>query len=181
MPSPGSGSKVLRWQIGLLDVLTGCVRSEYALSTRHAREITSAAGGGRMDRSDVTSGVLPHLQLDQLLGELQARLQAVLSTRDMMNGLLEAVVAIGSDLDLETMLHRIVEAAARLADARYAALGVLGEDARLAEFVPEGLDRREISAIAHWPEVKSLLGMLIDDPRPLRLTETGADAEPAGL
>ena len=99
----------------------------------------------------------------------------------MMNELLEAVVAVGSDLDLQTMLHRIVVAAARLADARYAALGVIGEDARLAEFVPEGLDRREISAIAHWPEVRSLLGMLIDDPRPLRLTETGADAEPAGL
>jgi len=134
-----------------------------------------------MNRSDVTSGVLPHLQLDQLLGELQARLQAVLSTRDMMNGLLEAVVAIGSDLDLETMLHRIVEAAARLADARYAALGVIGETGKLAEFIPVGLDDREIHAIDHWPEGKGLLGLLIHDPRPLRLADIGTHPESVGF
>ena len=134
-----------------------------------------------MDRTDVTPGLLPQLQLDQLLGELQARLQAVLSTRDMMTGLLEAVVAIGSDLDLETMLHSIVEAAARLADARYAALGVIGADGRLAEFVPVGLDEREIAAIDHWPEGKGLLGLLIKDPSPLRLTDIAAHPASAGF
>jgi hypothetical protein len=46
--------------------------------------------------------LLPHLQLDELLAELQGRLQAVLATRDRMRGLLEAVVAIGSGLDLES-------------------------------------------------------------------------------
>src|ERR1700759_3198425 len=45
--------------------------------------------------------LLPHLQLDELLAELQSRLQAVLATRDRMRGLLEAVVAIGSGLDLD--------------------------------------------------------------------------------
>ena len=56
-----------------------------------------------------TSGLLPELHLDELLRQLQERLQAVLTTRDQMNGLLEAVVAIGSDLNLETMLRRIIE------------------------------------------------------------------------
>ena len=56
-------------------------------------------------------GVLPQLRLDDLLAELQARLEAVLSARDRMHGLLEAVIAIGSGLDLEAMLRRIVEAA----------------------------------------------------------------------
>jgi two-component system, NarL family, sensor histidine kinase DevS len=134
-----------------------------------------------MDRSDLTAGLLPQLQLDQLLGELQARLEAVLSTRDMMNGLLEAVVAVGSDLDLETMLHTIVEGAARLADAKYAALGVIGEGARLAAFVPVGLDEREIAAIDHWPEGKGLLGLLIHDPRPLRLTDIETHRESTGF
>lgn len=134
-----------------------------------------------MDRSDVTAGLLPQLQLDQLLGELQSRLQAVLSTRNMMNELLEAVVAIGSDLDLETMLHRIVEAAARLADAKYAALGVIGENERLAEFVPVGLDEREIGAIDHWPEGKGLLGLLIHDPRPVRLADIKAQPASVGF
>ena len=55
--------------------------------------------------------MLPQLRLDELLAELQSRLQAVLDTRDRMRGLLEAVVAIGSGLELEAMLRRIVEAA----------------------------------------------------------------------
>src|ERR1041385_4439746 len=92
--------------------------------------------------------LLPHLQLDWLLAELQSRLQAVLATRDRMRGLLEAVVAIGSGLDLESTLRRIVEAAVGLVDATYGALGVIGEAAegkRLAEFIPVGLSQDEIA------------------------------------
>lgn len=129
------------------------------------------------ERAQVMSGLLPQLQLDELLGELQSRLQAVLATRDRMNGLLEAVVAVGSGLDLETMLHRIVEAAVSLAGARFGALGVVGEGAQLAEFVPVGLDDREIAQIDHWPEGKGLLGLLIRDPRPLRLPDIKAHPE----
>jgi signal transduction histidine kinase len=113
--------------------------------------------------------LLPHLQLDELLAELQGRLQAVLATRDRMRGLLEAVVAIGSGLDLESTLRRIVETAVGLVDATYGALGVIGEDRRLAEFLPVGLSQKEIGRIHHWPEGRGLLGLLIDDPRPLRL------------
>ena len=64
----------------------------------------------------------------------------MLATRDRMHGLLEAVIAIGSGLELEAMLRRIVEAAVDLVDARYGALGVIGEDQRLIEFIPVGLD-----------------------------------------
>jgi signal transduction histidine kinase len=114
--------------------------------------------------------LLPHLQLDELLAELQGRLQAVLATRDRMRGLLEAVVAIGSGLDLESTLRRIVETAVGLVDATYGALGVIGEGKRLAEFIPVGVSQEEIGRIHHWPEGRGLLGLLIDDPRPLRLT-----------
>jgi signal transduction histidine kinase len=113
--------------------------------------------------------LLPHLQLDELLAELQARLQVVLTTRDRMRGLLEAVVAVGSGLDLESMLTRIVETAVGLVDATYGALGVIGDGKRLTEFVPVGLSPDEIGRIHHWPEGGGLLGLLIDDPRPLRL------------
>jgi signal transduction histidine kinase len=113
--------------------------------------------------------LLPQLQLDELLAELQGRLQAVLATRDRMRGLLEAVVAIGSGLDLESTLRRIVETAVGLVDASYGALGVIGEGKRLAEFIPVGLSQDEIARIHHWPEGRGLLGLLIDDPRPLRL------------
>jgi signal transduction histidine kinase len=125
--------------------------------------------------------VLPYLRLDELLVELQSRLQAVLSTRDRMHGLLEAVVAVGSGLDLETTLKRIVEAAVRLVDARYGALGVIGEGQRLIEFVPVGLDDAAIRKIDHWPEGRGLLGLLIRDPRPLRLADIGAHAESSGF
>jgi signal transduction histidine kinase len=119
-------------------------------------------------------GLLPHLQLDELLAELQARLQIVLATRDRMRGLLEAVVAIGSGLDLESTLRRVVEAAVGLVDANYGALGVIGEGdegKRLAEFIPVGLSQDEIARIHHWPEGRGLLGLLIDDPQALRLAD----------
>ena len=81
---------------------------------------------------DQDSGpVLPQLRLDDLLAELQSRLQAVVATRDRVHALLEAVVAIGGNLELKTVLRKIVEAAVPLVQARYGALGVIGDDGRL--------------------------------------------------
>lgn len=132
-------------------------------------------------RPEVLSGLLPQLELDELLGELQSRLQAVLGTRDRMKGLLEAVVAVGSGLDLETTLHRIVEAAVNLANARYGALGVIGEGGGLAQFVPVGLEEHQVAQIDHWPEGKGLLGLLIRDPRPVRLADIKSHSESVGF
>jgi signal transduction histidine kinase len=125
--------------------------------------------------------LLPHLKLDELLAELQARLQAVMATRDRMRGLLEAVVAIGSGLDLESTLRRIVETAVGLVDATYGALGVIGEDKRLAEFIPVGLSEDEIHRIHHWPEGRGLLGLLIEDPQPLRAANIAAHPASSGF
>ena len=126
--------------------------------------------------------LLPFLQLDELLAELQGRLQAVLATRDRMRGLLEAVVAIGSGLDLESTLRRIVETAVGLVDASYGALGVIGEaNKRLAEFIPVGLNQDEIGRIHHWPEGRGLLGLLIDDLRPLRLADIASHQGSSGF
>jgi signal transduction histidine kinase len=125
--------------------------------------------------------ILPHLRLDDLLSELQGRLQAVVGTRDRVHGLLEAVLAVGSNLELEAVLRRIVEAAVALVDARYGALGVVGEDGRLAEFIPVGLDEAEIAAIDHWPEGRGLLGQLISDPHSLRLPSITGHAQSSGF
>ena len=110
--------------------------------------------------------VLPHLRLDELLGELQGQLQAVMAARDRVHALLDAVVAVGSDIELEGVLRRIVEAAVVLVDARYGALGVVGDGGRLAGFVPVGLNDAQIDSIGHWPEGRGLLGALITDPVP---------------
>jgi GAF domain-containing protein len=124
--------------------------------------------------------MLPHLRLDELLAELQARLQVVLTARDRLRGLLEAVVAIGSGLDLESTLGRIVQTAVGLVDATYGALGVIGDE-RLTEFIPVGLSEDEIAGIHHWPEGRGLLGLLINDPHPLRLADIATHPESSGF
>jgi len=125
--------------------------------------------------------LLPQLRLDDLLAELQVRLSAAVKTRDRVHSLLEAVVAVGSNLDLEAVLRQIVEAAVMLVDARYGALGVIGEGGRLAEFIPVGLDEEQIAKIHHWPEGLGLLGELITNPEPLRLSDMSAHPQSFGF
>ncbi|MFD0688659.1 GAF domain-containing sensor histidine kinase [Actinomadura fibrosa] len=126
--------------------------------------------------------ILPQLQLDDLLSELQARLETARSTRDRVHALLEAVVSIGSELDLETVLRRIVEAATTLVDARYGALGVIGENGeRLVQFVTVGVTEEEIAAIGHWPHGHGILGLLIREPHPLRLPDLAEHPDSYGF
>jgi D-arabinose 1-dehydrogenase-like Zn-dependent alcohol dehydrogenase len=77
---------------------------------------------------DEVSRVLLQLRIDELLDEVQVSLASVRSSRDRVRQLLEAKVGIGSGLDLEAALTKIVQAATALVDARYGALGVVGAD-----------------------------------------------------
>lgn len=132
-----------------------------------------------MNASD--PNVRPNLRLDDLLAELQKRLDAVLAARDRTHGLLEAVVSIGSGLDLDSLLHRLTEAAMSLVGARYGALGVIGEGVRLARFVPVGLTEEEILRIEHWPEGQGVLGLLVKHPQVLRLSDIRDHPESYGF
>ena len=86
--------------------------------------------------------------------------------------LLQAVLSIGSGLDLAAVLQRIIESAVELVDARYGALGVLDESGtRLAQFLTVGLDEDERARIGHLPEGHGILGLLIVEPRPIRLPD----------
>ncbi|GAA2437661.1 two-component system sensor histidine kinase [Actinomadura vinacea] len=134
---------------------------------------------GCEDRAGV---ILPQTRLDELLAELQSRLEAARGTRDRVHALLEAVVSIGGELDLETVLRRITEAATTLVDARYGALGVISEEGeRLVQFITVGVGEEEIEAIGHWPHGHGILGLLIKEPRPLRLPEIADHAESHGF
>ena len=125
---------------------------------------------------------LPDMQLDDLQAELQSRVQAARGTRDRVQALLEAVVSVGGELDLGTVLRRITEAATTLVDARYGALGVISQEGeRLVEFVTVGVSDEEIEAIGHWPHGHGILGLLIKEPRPLRLPEISEHAESYGF
>ena len=90
-----------------------------------------------LSMSNVQSG----LRLDELLREVQERLAEVVATRGRMQGLLDAVLAVASGLELEATLRRIVQAAVDLVDARYGALGVLGPTGRHLAVHPRRVGR----------------------------------------
>ncbi|MER7958075.1 GAF domain-containing sensor histidine kinase [Streptomyces sp. NPDC096030] len=121
--------------------------------------------------SEPADGRLPRLRLDELLDEVQVRIEAVRGTRDRLNGLLEAVMSVGRELDLPQVLRGIVEAAVTLVDAEYGALGVIGDDNRLSEFVPVGIGDELREQIGDLPSGHGILGELIRNPHPLRLSE----------
>ena len=79
------------------------------------------------------------------------------------------------------MLQAIVRAATHLTGARYAALGVIGDDGRISEFITEGADEATIAAIGHYPRGKGLLGLLIRDPQVLRLDDLHAHPASSGF
>ncbi len=83
---------------------------------------------------------LAQLRLRELLGEVQDRVEQIVTGRDRIDGLLEAMLTVTSGLDLDTTLQTIVHTATELVDARYGALGVRGEGHELIEFITEGFD-----------------------------------------
>ncbi|WP_376718988.1 sensor histidine kinase [Streptomyces parvulus] len=125
---------------------------------------------------------LPQLRLDELLGELQARLDAARGTQDRVHSLLEAVLSVGRELELEQALRGIVEAAATLVDAEYGALGVISPDGRrLSAFHTVGVSDEEIARIGPFPEGHGILGELIRHPEPLRLAKLSDHAASYGF
>ncbi|NGN62456.1 GAF domain-containing sensor histidine kinase [Streptomyces sp. A7024] len=128
------------------------------------------------------AGQVPRLQLDELLDELQARIDDMRGTRDRLHSLLDAVMSVGRDLDLSQVLQRIVEAAVLLVDAEYGALGVLGEDRQqLSQFLPIGMDEEQITGIGDLPCGRGILGVLIRHPEPLRLREISEHPDSYGF
>ncbi|MFD8307257.1 GAF domain-containing protein [Streptomyces sp. NPDC059690] len=119
--------------------------------------------------------------MDILLNELQEHVQRVRDSRDQMQTLLDAVVAIGSDLELEDLLRRIVQSAVDLVDAEYGALGVLGEEGRIRQFITVGMGEETVARIGHYPEGHGILGLLIREPHSLRLEELGAHPDAVGF
>ncbi|HWD03223.1 MAG TPA: GAF domain-containing sensor histidine kinase [Amycolatopsis sp.] len=128
------------------------------------------------------SGTLSQLRLRETSRDLQERIEQLIGTRDKMGGLLDAVLAVASGLELDTTLRRIVQAAVELVEARYGALGVLGDDGGpLAEFVYQGIDEPTRERIGHLPEGHGLLGLVIDDAKPLRLEEISTHPASVGF
>ncbi|AHH96708.1 GAF domain-containing protein [Kutzneria viridogrisea] len=113
-------------------------------------------------------------EFGRLLGE-------AVGARDRLQSLLDAVLEVSSGIELEPTLRRIVQAAVDLVDARYGALGVLGADKELSELIHVGFDARTTASIGPLPQGHGLLGVLVHDPRSLRLADLSQHPASVGL
>jgi two-component system, NarL family, sensor histidine kinase DevS len=87
--------------------------------------------------------------------------------------LLDAMLSIGSDLSLPAVLQRIIESACKLVDARYGALGVVDDNGQLTDLATSGVDESTHDDVGRLPELTGILGVLVRDPKPVRLRDLG--------
>ena len=127
---------------------------------------------------------LSQLRLRELLAEVQDRVDQIIKGRDRLDGLIEAMLMVTSGLDLDTTLHTIVRTATSLVDARYGALGVRGTGTvgeELIEFVTDGIDDDTRARIGPPPSGRGVLGVLMDDPKPIRLDDIRLHPDSVGF
>src|SRR6476659_54565 len=124
---------------------------------------------------------LPRLELDQLLVQLVDRADDALAAQGRLRGLLRANALVAGELSLPAVLRQIVAAARDLVGGRYAALGVLGRDGELEQFVHAGMDEELVGRIGELPGGRGILGLLIRKPVPLRLADLSGHPASAGV
>jgi signal transduction histidine kinase len=106
----------------------------------------------------------------------------VTSSENRLRALVEAGVAITSELSLDALLQRLVETAAELTGAQYAALGVIDRGgSELERFLTTGMDPETRAAIGELPRGRGILGVLIHEAVPLRLHDLNEDARAVGF
>ena len=116
------------------------------------------------------------------MDQVRARASAARRSHEQLEALLDAVTAVSADLELSDVLARIVRSACALVDARYGALGILTPDGQhLAEFLTHGLSPEQQRSIGHPPRGHGILGLLIRDPSPLRLSNISHDPASHGF
>ncbi|WP_431955812.1 GAF domain-containing protein [Nocardia lijiangensis] len=129
-------------------------------------------------------GTLAPSRLRELLAEVQDRITEIVGVRDQMDRLIEAMLVVTAGLDLDNTLRTIVHTAIELVDARYGALGVREADKsskQLAEFVYEGIDDRTRVMIGDLPRGHGVLGLLFEQPKPIRLADMSAHPSSVGF
>lgn len=124
---------------------------------------------------------VPEFSMDVLLTQLIDRAQDVVAARSRLYKLIAANNVMVSNLDLQTLLQRIVELAADLVDAKYAAIGVIGPDDSLENFTHTGVSDEVAKSIGIYPEGRGLLGALLAEGEPLRLANMATDTRSVGF
>ena len=142
----------------------------------------AAAGVGAVEAAGgLAFPDMPRLELDELLVQLVERAGDVLAAQGRLRGLLRANALVAGELSLPVVLRQIVGAARDLLGARYAALGVLGRDGELEQFVHAGMDDGVVAGIGDLPRGRGILGLLIRDPAPIRLASLSDHPAAAGF
>ena len=100
---------------------------------------------------------------------------------DRRDELIRSGLALASELEFETVLQRIIELAVELTDATYGALGVLGSDGTIKEFVTTGITVEQREAIGPPPRGRGILGLLISEHEPIRIENIAAHPASAGF
>ncbi|WP_018601080.1 GAF domain-containing protein [Mycobacterium sp. 155] len=140
-----------------------------------------AGGTGADGTVHPLRATLSQLRLRELLVEVQDRVEQIVEGRDRLDGLLDAMLVVTSGLELDATLRTIVHTAIELVDARYGALGVRGHDHELVEFIYEGIDEATRERIGNLPDGRGVLGVLIDEPKPIRLDNISDHAASVGF
>jgi signal transduction histidine kinase len=147
--------------------LSAGTSSRSAITRHYSGRVT---GPGDQPPAGVSSDTLG---LRALLAEVVERVEGVALLGDRIQALLEAVMSIGSHLELRQVLHNIAQTAAELAGAQYSALGVLDThgNERLSDFITVGIDEEQRRVIGDLPHGRGVLGVLIREPHAIRLAD----------
>jgi signal transduction histidine kinase len=121
------------------------------------------------------------LSVELLMSQLVEQASLIMTAQERLRRLLTANRSIVQELSLPAVLHRIVGTARDVANARYAALGVIGADGLLEQFLHVGVDEETAQAIGELPKGRGVLGALIEDPQPIRLTRIADDPRSSGF
>jgi signal transduction histidine kinase len=127
------------------------------------------------------SALGPSLDFEAMLGQMMDRADHMMRSHARLRDLIRVNNDLTSNLDLETLLRRIVEIGTELIQAEFGAMGVIADDQTMEQFITVGMDAQTIEQVGHLPAGKGLLGALIADPTPVRLADIGADPRSSGF
>ncbi|MPY82854.1 MAG: GAF domain-containing protein [Actinophytocola sp.] len=123
------------------------------------------------ERDQQAARQLAGLELHELLTGVRQRISRAIDAQEQLDDLLEAMLAVSSELDIDATLRQIMHSAVTLVNARYGALGVRGGDGTLSRFIHYGLDDHAARVIGAPPKGHGLLGELFTATKPVRLDD----------
>ena len=159
---------------GEVSAMLGRVLEQGALK----RDLVNVSADGRRTVVRIAAEVVP--------GEDGAPAWIVTEVQDLTDllGQLQRLSATALSLAgnaADDLLSTILKAARTLTGARYAALGLVGDDRRLVRFIPDGMTDEAVAGIDHWPEGLGLLGAMISEHRTINVPEIAADPRSSGF